>query len=90
MKSVTEQGTSMGNGGLVLLGSSGDHGGHPFKVMCQRNQETVVLILWLASSVVRAASGALSPQVTAAGQSHHTPEWQCAEGMGQDTDRSIA
>ena len=45
MKSVTEQGTSMGNGGLVLLGSSGDHGGHPFKVMYQRDQEAVVLIL---------------------------------------------
>ena len=33
MEWVTEQGSTVGSGGLILLGSSGDHGGHPFKVM---------------------------------------------------------
>ena len=45
MEGVTKQGTTTGNGGLILLGSSGDHGGHPFKVMYQRGQEAAVLIL---------------------------------------------
>ena len=83
MEWVTEQGTTTGNGGLILLGSSGDYGGHPFKVMYQRDQEAVVLILWLASAMVRAAPGAPRPQAPAAGQSHHSPGWQCrGDGAG--------